>query len=289
MVANFDALVKLFFRTLEAEVRAGQTTESTLSWYRSNLAKVTAIAGDLPAADLRPVHLVDLTMTNALARAVKRVTRWAADQDIIPKDAFAKMVIPPCGERTRTMTPAELCRLYLASPKKFRRFMYLLRRTMARPGEIRKLDWQQVHLDKRMFVLTEFKAKKKRKDKARTRVIALDAHAVRFLGAWWRRVGRPAAGPLWIDRDGKPWSANAVRCTMRRARAAAGLDKGDGEALVCYTLRHTGATNAIRNGVELKSVSELLGHTRTSTTERYVHLDSQDLLNVIDRATQRRR
>lgn len=275
-----------FYRHLDGKVLAALTSPKTLDFYRSQLPKLLAIAGSVPAADLRPHHIVSLTMTNHLARSIKRLTRWAASEDFIPKDPFARMEVPPCGERQRTLTAAEMVKLYMASTRAFRRYLFLMRHTIARPGEIRDLTWADVDLEARVISLREFKAKKRRRDKARVRIIPLDRVATSMLIAMRRRTNPSPGDHVLRNRRGRALTANAVRCSMRRARDAAGL-VDDGERIVCTTIRHTGATNATNNGIPQKILAELMGHTRTSTTERYQHVKSDHLVAVIDTATDR--
>lgn len=49
-----------------------------------------------------------------------------------------------------------------------------------------------------------------------------------------------------------------------------------------HSLRHAGATAAWRNTRNLRAVQEMLGHASISTTQRYVHIDADDLATVAD-------
>ena len=49
-----------------------------------------------------------------------------------------------------------------------------------------------------------------------------------------------------------------------------------------HDLRHTAASNLVRNGRTLFEVSTLLGHSSTTITARYAHLAIDDTLNMVD-------
>lgn len=282
-------LLHLFRSHLEFFVRAGVNAPATLAWYLAMLRPLAPL-GELPAAALRPAHLAAIPLTNGFIRALKRLYRWAMAEELVPRDPFAKLRTPRCGRRERILTRAELVRLYRASSPAFRRLLFVLFHTLARPGEIRQLTWGQIDWPRRLIILVKFKGQKQRADQLAARAIPLPLYVGRFLANLQRksRDPSPTARVFYSTREAKPWTANAVRCAMRRARAAAGLDDQGGERVVPYTLRHTGATNAIRLNANVKKLAALMGHARTATTERYIHLDSADLVATIDSLTANR-
>lgn len=100
------------------------------------------------------------------------------------------------------------------------------------------------------------------------RTIPLGERARLLLGR--QRVTSGVVFPgRWPD---KPISGCTVWTAFAEVRCEAGLTEG-----TPHTLRHTAATEMIRNGVPLQVVQQILGHgTASYVTARYVHLASRD-------------
>ncbi|MCK6592434.1 MAG: tyrosine-type recombinase/integrase [Polyangiaceae bacterium] len=67
-------------------------------------------------------------------------------------------------------------------------------------------------------------------------------------------------------------TTNNLWQVMERGLRAAGLDLvGPGRGM--RTLRHTAATQMMRNGVQWETIAGILGHVSSETTRRYAHVD----------------
>lgn len=66
----------------------------------------------------------------------------------------------------------------------------------------------------------------------------------------------------------------AVHKLVKKHIAAAGLDSTQYSA---HKLRHTAATLMLQNGVDVRTLQEVLGHDHLNTTQIYTHIDNEDL------------
>ena len=69
-------------------------------------------------------------------------------------------------------------------------------------------------------------------------------------------------------------SREIVHSMVKKSLLRAGLDADKYSA---HKLRHTAATLMLRNGVDVRTLQELLGHEHLNTTQLYTHVDSSDL------------
>lgn len=72
---------------------------------------------------------------------------------------------------------------------------------------------------------------------------------------------------------------NSLRTAVQRAAARAGIEPGVG----VHTLRHTFAGTLVSSGVDLYTVSKLLGHSSQETTRIYAHLSPAHLAGTVGR------
>ena len=79
---------------------------------------------------------------------------------------------------------------------------------------------------------------------------------------------------LFGSRDNNRISVTAVHRLVKKHMLKAGLDP---EQYSAHKLRHTAATLMISNGVDIKTVQEVLGHEHLNTTEIYTHIENTEL------------
>ena len=83
---------------------------------------------------------------------------------------------------------------------------------------------------------------------------------------------------LFEGPGGKQYSATSVENIFRRALKKAGISKH----ATPHTLRHSFATHLLEQGVNLRYIQELLGHSSSRTTEIYTRVSTSKLSQIIN-------
>jgi site-specific recombinase XerD len=79
---------------------------------------------------------------------------------------------------------------------------------------------------------------------------------------------------LFITRKHARITTDGVHYMLKKRFTAAGLDSSKYSA---HKLRHTAATLMLQNGVDVRTLQEVLGHEHLNTTQIYTHVDSDAL------------
>lgn len=88
-----------------------------------------------------------------------------------------------------------------------------------------------------------------------------------------------------MARPAKPFFHRGWWVTDLGGQRAGIAPDQNGEQVVMYTARHTYATSAVASGVTDRRLADLMGHTNTKTTQRYIHLATDDLYSASQEAT----
>jgi integrase len=176
------------------------------------------------------------------------------------------------SDNTRSWVSGNTTRNGHRSGAAFRRFLLAMDLTLCRPGELTRLKWEHIRWDNDVAVLPDHKTKRT----GRPKIIAIVPTMKRLL-AWLKR--RSQGEYCFENSRGLAWTISAIEQRMAHVKQRAGLTD-----VVPYTLRHRSATNALLATGNLKMTSLLLGHTSTTTTERYTHVAKEHLVSFARQA-----
>ena len=79
---------------------------------------------------------------------------------------------------------------------------------------------------------------------------------------------------LFLSQRKTRLGVRMVQTMVDKCLLKAGLDV---ERYSPHKLRHTAATEMMKNGIDVRVVQEVLGHSRLDTTQIYTHVESTDL------------
>jgi integrase len=247
----------------------------------------------------RTVRKAHEVLRNALEQAVsdRLISDNPARSRLVKKALPQKVKNPP-----ETLPAADVPALLdVAKDERLGALFALLALTGLRPSEALALRWSDLSGSTlsvtRAFVykagLDEHFAPPK-SDTSR-RAVALPSVVVGLLREHRKRQAaeRLAAGPAWNDQDlifanehGGPVRQDHLRSPWKRIKKAAELPA----KLTIYGLRHSAATLMLEQGIALKVVSDVLGHSTIAlTADTYSHVNAEmkrhaaDALDVLAR------
>ncbi|HUF93237.1 MAG TPA: site-specific tyrosine recombinase/integron integrase [Candidatus Limnocylindria bacterium] len=274
-----------FLRHLSVEKHA---SPHTLRSYRSDLVEFTrAVEEGVEKADSRAIRaflaslhtrgLDPVTVARKLA-AVRSFYRFLVRRGVVERNPARETRGPRRPQKLVSFLPIDEATALVdaralggAARDRDVAILELLYATGLRVSELTGLDVEAVDRTERTVRVLG----KGRKE----RIVPFGASAARALERYL--APRPAAGgALFLNARGGRLTDRSVRSVVRRAARSAGVVR----RVSPHTLRHTFATHLLDGGADLRAIQELLGHSRLSTTQRYTHVGTDQLMRVYDAA-----
>lgn len=189
-----------------------------------------------------------------LTRSVGALDEWSIERGYVvenPVRAVKKFREGP--GREFFLSEAQSALLLEKIDDRFRLLVLAAIHTAARRGELVKLTWADLDLEKRLVTFRDTK-------NGEDRTVPLSAS----LTAALKRLPRPiAGGPVFRIEAGTPLTPTIIRRPFRKAVKAADLP-----GFRFHDLRHSAASFMVQAGVPLNTVRAILGHKSLSMVLR---------------------
>jgi len=121
----------------------------------------------------------------------------------------------------------------------------------------------------------------------KVRFVPLAEETLKYIDEYLNVRGKSVKGDILIDKKstdvlflnsrGRRMSRQMIFLIIKDLANKVGISK----KISPHTFRHSFATHLLQNGVDLRYIQEMLGHSSITTTEIYTHLDTEELHDVI--------
>ena len=249
-------------------------------WLKKNSENLAAKYN--PKKDKRPVGLIGNEAINRILQSLKVILRKGAEWDLLPELKLARIqkFKTPRG-RVDFFTPQEVrALLNLAGDKAkehggycpYKTATLLGTRAGLRRGEMIHLDWNDIDFNRKILTVQPKHGWTPKTNECRD--IPLSADLLSYL-----RVlpHSPKCKRVMYDYYGDPLTLEGLSVKFAKFVKKAGLQGG------LHKLRHTYASHLVQAGVDLYTVSKLLGHSSIKTTEIYAHLSPVTLAGAVEK------
>ncbi len=198
---------------------------------------------------------------------IKKMFSLAVDWQYLEESSARKVKkFPVFNVVERILDQGEQVKLLEASAPHLRPVLIALLNTGCRKSEILGLEWGQIDFQQRQIRVERTKS-------GRDRFIPINSilfNILESLGASNGQSERVFLGP-----DGK--AMRDIKTSFKTACKRAGI-----EGMRIHDLRHTAASRMVEAGIDLPTVSKILGHSSIQTTMRYAHSTQETMRKAME-------
>lgn len=293
-----DEIIENYISYITSKKGASVNTELS---YRRDLKKFVQFAGDRGMTDVTDIDedclkdYIDSLSQNGLSAStisrniasIKTFYHYLTRMGIVPEDLSVSLKAPKVEKKAPEILSDEQINALLSapsgdSPKEIRdkAMLELLYATGIRVSELINLKINDLNMQMSVIL-----CRSSRND----RIVPFGREARKALSRYLMEtrdqlLTEGDSEILFVNMSGDPMSRQGFWKLIKAYAKKAGV-KGD---ITPHTLRHSFAAHLVKNGADLHSVQEMLGHSDISTTQMYARLVSSRLRDVYDRADPRK-
>ncbi len=300
---TMSALISEFQRSLVAEENA---SAHTVRNYVSDLGQLHAflqaqrLGLDDDGCEVVPARIDSLALRAFVSDLLRRnrkssvgrklsstkgFFRFLLRRNLITHDPSAGLATPKKEQQLPVhLTVDDMFRLLDSPPKdtpaglRDRAILEVIYSCGVRVSELVGLDWEDV--DAKLELV------RVRGKGGKDRLVPIGQKALAALAAYRERVAELCPRQLrdepavFLNRHGARLTTRSVARLVDQCVLASGIATKASP----HALRHSFATHLLSAGADLRAIQELLGHASLSTTQKYTHVNLDQLMSVYDKA-----
>ena len=291
-----EKYIREFHYYLISELHLSDNTwhsyESDVSQYINYIAKYRNVnePNDITLSDLRSYidalnrkKIVPSSQSRKLS-AIKSFHKFMVKEKIVSEDITSAIDLPKQVKKLPTVLSVEEVDMLLNSltnntpiESRNKAMIELAYASGLRVSELVGLTLPDLHLDAG-FVQVHGKGNKER-------IVPVGEIAIDSLNNYINndrmKLMKKHTDILFLNgRDGGQITRQGFFLIIKEKVKACGINK----EISPHKLRHSFASHLLKNGVDLRLIQELVGHENISTTERYTHIQNDDLIKTYEYA-----
>jgi site-specific recombinase XerD len=252
---------------------------STIKTYLNEMSQLLLALKDIPADDLKPEHLKRYLVycyeklglkENTLHSRINAMKFYY--EQVLAREKFFWEIPRPKKHLIlpKLLNEKELSRLFNSlANKKHKALLFTAYSAGLRVSEIVNLKIKDIDSDRMQIFIKKAKGKK-------DRYVSLSPVLLDILRSYFKTY-KPRIWLFESEYSGSAYPVRTVQQIFANAKRKAGITKDVG----IHSLRHSFATHLLEKGVDIRYIKDLLGHFDIKTTERYLHVARQKLVNIV--------
>ncbi len=260
-------------------LRSKRYSDSTIGTYTDALKIFLRYYSAKPIAEISNTDLINfnndyilknkfsVSFQNQVVNAIKLFFRTVEDKKLDPA-----LVHRPKRNKVlpNVLSKEEVKRILNAHNNvKHKVMLSLIYSCGLRCGELLRLKPEHVDSKRNLLII---KHSKGRKD----RIVPLGNKIIDMLRQYFIAC-KPEVYLFEGQKSGEPYDISSLQKVLKLGLDKAGLNK----PVTLHWLRHSYATHLLENGTDLRYIQEILGHSRSTTTEIYTHVSTKSLQKIV--------
>jgi len=263
--------IKEVAETLKVELKLqGRSNHTVRNYTRYNLELLQFVnkrPSYIDESDVKRyfVHLLDRNVSNSTILLARASIGFYYGQ-IMGKDVFGKLKPPKKSQKLpNVLTMEEVKKIIASSQDETSRIaLKLLYSSGLRVSECVKLKWGDLDLEGKKGWVSSGKGGKSRR-------IILSKDLVEDLSNFKQNKD------FYVIGGETPLTERTIQRKVKEAAKRAGINK----KVYPHLLRHSFATHLLEQGVDIRVIQTLLGHSHLQTTQIYTHISDKLLEDVV--------